>query len=202
MEISLNWVTCDGCGLPASPAHIAERVHRLELATRYRPIHISVLFVAAAPLPHPEDDFYAPPKSWQFFDTFMEAVDLLPSGIIPPPGEERHEGDAARLIELQRRGYYLTYLSECPVAGEDASSAAAIPRLGATLARRIRFNYKPRQTVILGRELSPLREVLERAGVPDDSVSIVEVPAPGDIAHAGQFRSAFRKLANSDSGSI
>jgi hypothetical protein len=38
-------ILCDGCGQPATPEHIAERIHRLELATRYRPIHIQVLWL-------------------------------------------------------------------------------------------------------------------------------------------------------------
>jgi hypothetical protein len=201
METPPNWVTCDGCGLPASPAHIAERVYRLELATRYRPIHVSVLFVVAAPFAPPEDDFYAPPESRQFFDSFMEAVDILASGNTPSAEAKQHD-DAARLAEFQRRGYYLSYLSECPAAGEDASANVAIPRLGPTLARRIRFNYKPRQSVILGSELSPLREVLERAGLPAASISILEIPKPGDFAQAAQFRSAFSNFARSGSESL
>jgi hypothetical protein len=159
-----------------------------------------VLFVVAAPLPRPEDDFYAPPESRQFFDSFMEAVDIFPSGNKPPAGAE--SPDAAKLAEFQRRGYYLSYLSECPAAGEDASANTAIPRLGPTLARRIRFNYKPRQTVILGIELSPLSEVLKRAGVPAASVSILGIPKPGDFAQAAQFRSAFSSLARSGSDSL
>lgn len=202
METPSNWVTCDGCGLPASPAHITERVHRLELATRYRPIHISVLFVAAAPLPRSEDDFYGPPASRQFFDPFMEALDILTPGKNPTTEAEQHDGDTTRLAEFQRRGYYLSYLSECPVTVTDASSNSAIPRLGPTLARRIRFNYRPRQTVILGSELSPLSEVLERAGVPTASVSILDIPKPGDFAQATQFRSAFSSTARSGSDSL
>ncbi len=201
METPASWVTCDGCGLPASPAHIAERVHRLELATRYRPIHISVLFVVASPLPRPEDDFYAPPESRQFFDPFMDAVDILPPGNKPPTETEQHDG-AAMLAEFQRRGYYLSYLSECPVAGEDASPVAAIPRLGATLARRIRFNYKPRQTVILGSDLAALRDVLDRFGVPAASISILDVPSPGNIAQAAQFHSVLSSLARTESDSL
>jgi hypothetical protein len=189
MEILSNWVTCDGCGLPASPAHIAERVNRLELATRYRPIHISALFVAASPLLRPEDDFYGPPESRQFFDPFLEAVDIFPSGNMPPAG------DAARLAEFQRRGYYLSYLSECPLTEEHASTDATITRSGPMLARRIRFNYKPRQTVILGNELSALRDILEKAGLPNSSMTILEIPTSGDAAGAAQFRAAFSSHA-------
>jgi hypothetical protein len=129
----------------------------------------------------------------------MEAVDIFPPGNKRPDKVESHGGRAARLAEFQRSGYYLSYLSECPLTGEDASPKTAIPRLGPTLARRIRFNYRPRQTVILGSELSPLCEVLERSGVPAASVSILEIPESGDIAQTAQFRSAFSILARSGS---
>jgi len=38
---------CDGCGQPASAEHIARRLQRLEWATRFRPIHIQALLLAA-----------------------------------------------------------------------------------------------------------------------------------------------------------
>src|SRR6267154_51513 len=34
MNLNSTMIICDGCGLPASPEHIAARVERLELATR------------------------------------------------------------------------------------------------------------------------------------------------------------------------
>src|SRR2546427_6593769 len=40
-------LNCDGCGQPASPEHVAKRLKRLEWATRFRPLHISVLFLGA-----------------------------------------------------------------------------------------------------------------------------------------------------------
>src|SRR5215472_9195783 len=63
---------CDGCGLPATQEHIGARIRRLELATQYRPIHIGILFVALAPPPRPEGDFYAPAQSREFSDSFRE----------------------------------------------------------------------------------------------------------------------------------
>ena len=46
-------------------AHIRRRIERLELATRYRPIHIQTLFLALAPPEAMEDFFYsvAPPAA-------------------------------------------------------------------------------------------------------------------------------------------
>src|SRR5216683_5747450 len=66
MDANSTPILCDGCGLAASAEHIAARMERLELATRFRPIHINVLFVALQPMPRPEDDFYRPPESRDF----------------------------------------------------------------------------------------------------------------------------------------
>jgi hypothetical protein len=188
MEIPSNWVTCDGCGLPASPGHVAERVNRLELATRFRPIHINVLFVAAAPSVRPEDDFYRPPESREFFDPLMKAVEIPGSG-----------SDADRLVEFQRRGYYLSYLSECPLTGND-DVGAAISRLGVTLVRRIRFNYKPKHIAILGGNLSPLRDIFENAGMSANLLPLFDVPNLGDAVSAAQFRASLANLAAGASG--
>ena len=42
-------IVCDGCGRPATPEHIHERLARLEWATRFRPIHIQLLVLISAP---------------------------------------------------------------------------------------------------------------------------------------------------------
>jgi hypothetical protein len=164
-------ILCDGCGLPASPEHIAARVERLEWATRFRPIHIHVLFVALEPMPGSEDDFYRRPQSRDFFDSFLSALDISSD---PGNGANNSaEAGTGKLLEFQRRGYYLTYLSECPVTPEhsaslgqqDDESAAreCISRLAPTLIKRIRFNYKPKHVALLGANLSPLIEIFERA---------------------------------------
>src|ERR1700682_4797601 len=110
-------IICDGCGLPALPEHISARREPLELATRFRPIHIHVLFVALEPLPLPEDDFYRPPESRDFFDSFLSSLNTLPAPEKPHAQSPSNgpEADGARLLEFQRKGYYLTYLSECPL---------------------------------------------------------------------------------------
>jgi hypothetical protein len=165
MGTSPKSLPCDGCGLPASPQHIAERVRRLELSTRFRPVHIGVLFVALAPTARLEDDFYAPPESKEFFDPFLEAIEIPSSAVKTAPGSGTHAVDTARLAEFQRRGYYLGYLSECLIPEDREPSASTIARLGPTLIRRIRFNYKPKHIAPLGLELYPLLEMLGVAGI-------------------------------------
>lgn len=166
MASSSNTLVCDGCGRPASPEHIAGRLRRLELSTKFRPVHIAVLFVALAPPPRPEDDFYGPPESKEFFEHLLDAL-AIPG---PPPSQSGPESDAsviasARLVEFQRKGYYLAYLSECPITGTEEPPATTISILAPTLVRRIRLNYRPKQIVVLGRELAPLVEVLRGAGI-------------------------------------
>ena len=187
MDANSNSILCDGCGLPASPEHIAARMERLELVTRFRPIHIQALFVALDPMPRPEDEFYRPPESRQFFDSLLSALDISTDVESNPA-----EAAAANLLEFQRRGNYLTYLSECPLPlpnstrenadGSDASEY--ISRLAPTLVKRIRFNYKPKHIALLGTNLSPLIEIFERAGIAPllllDQGRPLTVPSAGD----------------------
>jgi hypothetical protein len=186
MDANSTSILCDGCGLPASPEHIAARMERLELVTRFRPIHIQVLFVALDPPPRPEDEFYRPPEARRFFDSLLSALDIS-TDAESNPGEA-----AANLLEFQRRGYYLTYLSECPLpvrnsTSENADGSAAsesISRLAPTLVKRIRFNYKPKHVALLGANLSPLIEIFGQAGVTPllllDQGRPLTVPSAGD----------------------
>ena len=157
-------IICDGCGLPASPDHIAERIARLEFATRFRPVHINLLLVAASPFPGPQNDFYRPPESQEFFAPLMQSVGVLDSGEGKEPGADTRESNIAKLVEFQRRGYYLAYLAECPLPKTD-TVAAAISRLAPALVRRIRFNYSPKHITILDEALSPLIAILGQAGM-------------------------------------
>ncbi len=190
MGTSPNYLPCDGCGLPASPEHIAGRLRRLELSTRFRPVHIGVLFVALAPPVRSEDDFYGPAESKEFFDPFLDALEISSHSEKAALELDRHATASTRLAEFQRRGYYLAYLSECPIPENQEPVTPTIARLGPTLIRRVRFNYKPRQVAILGSDLVPLRDFLEKAGTPATSVSVLEIPNVGDAAGAAQFRTA------------
>jgi|SRR5579872_645340 len=167
MNLNSTSIICDGCGQPASPEHIAARVERLELATRFRPIHIDALFVALEPKPRLEDDFYRPPETRDFFDPFLATLNILPAGGKPTGEANGREAGVSQLLEFQRKGCYLTYLSECPLATQrDANLAReCISRLAPTLIRRIRFNYKPKHIALIGTNLQPLIEVLQQAAM-------------------------------------
>jgi len=129
-------------------------------------VHIGVLFVALAPRIRTEDDFYGPAESKEFIDPFLEALEIPPSSSEKAVlGMDPHAADLARLVEFQRRGYYLAYLSECAIPENVEPAAETIARLGPTLVRRIRFNYKPKHTAPLGRELTSLVDALRTAGI-------------------------------------
>jgi hypothetical protein len=113
---------------------------------------------------------------------------------------------AANLLEFQRRGYYLTYLSECPLplpnsTSENADGSAAnecISRLASTLVKRIRFNYKPKHVALLGTTLSPLIEILEQAGM--GPLLLLHEGAPLTVPSAGDAPSLFlfQRTVNKD----
>jgi hypothetical protein len=189
MGSSPKHLPCDGCGLSANPEHIAARIRRLELATRFRPIHVGILFVAASPSASAGDDFYGPPESKQSFDPLMEALET-PSG-----------NAAERLAEFQRRGHFLAYLSECPLPVDGQATPETIPRLAPNLLRRIRFNYKPKHVALLGQELAPLVEVLRNAGIGPSLILNQGLPLPfpstGDQGWKSLFQSAVATVSPS-----
>jgi hypothetical protein len=165
MGNSPNYLPCDGCGLLASPEHIAGRLRRLELCTRFRPVHIGILFVALAPPARPEDYFYGPSESKEFADPFLDALEIHPFKEKTGPELDVCAADSARLAEFQRRGDYLAYLSECPLPENEEPPVSTIARLSPTLNRRIRFNYKPKHIAPIGQELFPLIDMLRIAGI-------------------------------------
>jgi hypothetical protein len=200
MENAFSQITCDGCGLPASAAHIAERVGRLERATRFRPVHISVLFLALTPLANTEDDFYGPPQSKVFFDSFMDAVGISATAEKLELGTDR--AAATCLTEFQRKGYYLAYLSECAIPDEGDGIPAIISRLGPTPIRRIQLNYRPKKIALLGKNMAPLIEILEKAGVGPalvlDRGEPFAVPETGDFAAQARFRAVLSGATTSE----
>jgi hypothetical protein len=153
-------IRCDGCGLPGGPEHIAERLQRLELATRYRPIHISMLFVALAP--QAAHDFYGAPQDDLLAQRLFEALEVTPEA-----ASVTAESAEAALAEFQHRGYHMIYVSECPVSIEAnvLQGAVVIARLAPALILRIQRSYKPQKIVLLGSDLQSLVSVLQSAGV-------------------------------------
>jgi hypothetical protein len=148
---------CDGCGAQVDEAHIRRRIERLELATRFRPIHIQVLFLDAAPLPAPEDDFYRTGSekrsvaSQRFFDEISKCVGRK-------PGETLH--DESTLAEFQRRGFFLAYAVECPVESPE-QLAVAVTRLAPTVLLRVNTSYKPKFVAPISPALRTLIPLLE-----------------------------------------
>ena len=191
MQNASSWITCDGCGLPASPAHIADRVGRLERATRFRPVHINVLFLSLTPLGRPEDDFYGPPQSKAFFDSLMDGVGIPATEAKASTDSNDSSADIVSLAEFQRRGYYLAYLSECPIPEGGDGVPAIISRLGPTPIRRIQLNYRPKRIALLGKNMAPLIEILEKAALSPtlllDRGEPLTLPEPGNFAAQAIF---------------
>jgi hypothetical protein len=152
-----------------------------------------------APLVRPEDDFYGPAEAKEFFDPFLEALEIPGAIEMAAPGSEARAADLARLAEFQRRGYYLAYLSECPIPESEEASASTIARLTPTLIRRIRFNYKPKHTAPLGPELFPLVETLRVAGIGPiltlDQGLTLPTPRTGDREWMDLFQRAVATVA-------
>ncbi len=168
----MSAILCDGCGLPASSEHIAHRLRRIELATRFRPIHIGILFLAEAPPQRLEDYFYYVHEgpsgraglSQVLFERLLEGVGIDPQG----------RTDEARLAEFQKRGYFLADSRECPVeeivprlrdraAEADASDLAH--RYGPTIIKRIQLSYKPKHVALLSTRTRHLIPLLQQAGL-------------------------------------
>jgi hypothetical protein len=151
---------CDGCGSRVEEDHLARRVERLEMATRYRPVHIKILLLDGAPPFRMEDYFYRAAKdrserllaSRMYFDELVKAAGLDSS---PNLNEEK------TLAEFQRRGFFLTYAVECPF--EDQSDpAGALRRLAPTVMKRVQTSYKPNFVIPIS---TPTQELIRLFGL-------------------------------------
>jgi hypothetical protein len=154
---------CDGCGAPADEAHLRQRIERLEMATRFRPIHIQVLLLGDAPAIRIEDYFYRPlrggeSRSAGARDFFLE---MLKAASIAPDAAANEE---AALAEFQRRGFYLADAIECPAATpEDLSERVA--RASSTVVKRIEFSYRPKHVVPIGAAVNALIPLLQKSSM-------------------------------------
>jgi len=162
---------CDSCGASApfvDDRHIRERIERLELATRFRPIHIQVLILDATPPARPADYFYRVTKdrslrtveSRNYFDELTAS-----SGV--PPNDEMEEESA--LDAFQRRGLFLTYLVECPIQ-ENSEVAGVIQRAAPMLLKRLKASYRPKFVALLSQPLEELIPVLRNSGWSDQLI--------------------------------
>jgi hypothetical protein len=153
---------CDGCAAEVDEVHIRRRIERLELATRFRPIHIQVLLLDAAPPAELEDYFYRPAESScertvasrMFFDELAKCVG-------PARGSPRQEESV--LTEFQKRGFFLAYAVECPVASPQ-ELAQKVNRVASTVLLRVNSSYKPKFVVPISRDLQSLIPLFQIKG--------------------------------------
>jgi len=149
---------CDGCGQLASAEHIARRLQRLEWSTRFRPIHIQALLLAAS-APEADSDFlYSPGTSFT-----GQAGTLLTALGISTTGRSSEEV----LADFQKRGLVLASLLECPIEpGTDANEAGALREhhLPQALAR-IRRSLKPKRVLVVSPELQALAPQLTESAL-------------------------------------
>jgi hypothetical protein len=161
-------ILCDSCGRPADPQHIRERIERLELATRFRPVHIRALLIDAAPPLHAEDYFYRAPNGQSTSGSADRSVDGAARSeasrtyfnrILACAGSQRATEEVA-LGEFQRQGLFLTYAVECPVENS-AELSSVLKQAAPNLVKRVQFSYKPKFIALLSRDLGELVPVLQ-----------------------------------------
>jgi hypothetical protein len=186
---------CDGCGAPGDEAHVRQRIERLEMATRFRPIHIQVLLLGDAPPIRIEDYFYRPLRDGELrsADAKNFFIEMLKAASITPDAAANEE---AALAEFQRRGFYLADAVECPVATPEELSVP-VTDASSTVLKRIEFSYRPKHVVPIGAAVKSLIPLLQRSSVGDRLV--VADPAgirPDALATSGaQIAAALAHLA-------
>jgi hypothetical protein len=182
-------VICDSCGLPATSDHIRDRLARLELATRYRPVHISTLLVCAAAPQHIEDELYARERQ----SSSSESRTYLDS-LLAAAGVSLEKSPAEQLTEFQRLGFYLARLVECPL-GTTRPPADLARRYGPTLVKRIQLSYKPRRIALLDPVPTGLPELLAAAGFGDALIKSGEgiaIPDKSDSREVSVLRALLK----------
>jgi hypothetical protein len=148
---------CDGCGQPADANHTRERIERLQMATRFRPVHIHTLVIVACPPPQLGDFFYnlSGERSAQgrsYFDELAKSA----------AGAATTDTEAV-LTEFQRRGLFLAYAADCPIA-DPGMLAAAVEKSAKTLPLRLNTSYRPKFIALLSQPTAALIAPLQAAG--------------------------------------
>jgi hypothetical protein len=168
---------CDGCGAPADEAHIRRRIERLEMATRFRPIHIQVLLLGDAPPTRIEDYFYRPLREGESRSSAAEDffVEVMKAAGISPDAAANEE---AALAEFQHRGFYLADALECPVPTPQELTER-ITAASSTLLKRIEYSYRPKRVVPLGAGVKVLIPALQSSSIGDRLELVSEMPFSG-----------------------
>jgi hypothetical protein len=178
-------LACDGCGQLASAEHIARRLQRLEWATRFRPIHIQALLLAAS-APEADSDFLYSPAA-----PFTGLAGILLSALgISTAGKSNEEV----LADFQKRGLVLAHLLECPVEpGTKPTEAVDIidRHLPQALAR-IRRSLKPKRVLVISPELQPFVSQLSESALGCPVFHTFFATSLGDFASDASELAAFR----------
>lgn len=153
---------CDGCGAQVDDAHIRQRIERLELATRFRPVHISVLLIDAAPPTRFEDYFYRAsangfdrsPASRAYFNALMQC------GGVTRAAQANEE---TALAEFQRGGFFLIGAIECALE-HHPDPQKAVEHASTALLRRVKVSYKPKSIAFLSAFTQPLVPIFQENG--------------------------------------
>ena len=177
---------CDGCGAQVDEAHIRRRIERLELATRFRPIHIQVLLLDAAPFAAPTDDFYRAAGSVKRSVASQVLFDEIAKSVGRKPQDTTDEESV--LTEFQRRGFYLAYAVECPIESSELL-AAAVTKLAPRVLLRVNASYKPKFVTPISQALQPLIALLQSNSwtdrlIPLDGAPFDDVSDSGPRHHA------------------
>jgi hypothetical protein len=172
---------CDGCGIPASDEHLRRRTLRLEMATRFRPVHIGFLLL-----------FPAPPVSVEQFPYFLgdgssrREPSAFHAAMLAAAGIPALEAPAAEdaLARLQRAGIFMAWAVECPLEelGRTLIPAALAEQYGPEILLRITRSYKPRYILPMGTRLDALTPILRAAGL--SSKLLLDAGRPFDTPEA------------------
>jgi hypothetical protein len=142
-----NVLACDGCGQSASSEHIARRLRRLEWTTRYRPVHIGTLLLAAVS-PQADEDFLYAAQFKGEAGRLLEAVGISTTG----------KSAEVVLSEFQRGGFLLTHLLECPLEtgqSEQQPLEDLFRKRLPQVVTRLRRSLKPKRVVLISEALAP-----------------------------------------------
>ena len=199
MQPALSPLRCDGCGARATDEHIRARIERLELATRFRPIHVGVLFLSDAPPASLADYFYRPDelagrdgRARVLFEQLLAAVGVA----LHAQESDAQRDEEFRLAQFQRAGFFLADCVECPLEESAGTLAPAefARRFGPTVVKRVLYSYRPRNVVLLCRITRAMIPLFEQAGLGERLLlhqgGPFELPAPGDREAQEQFRSS------------
>ena len=189
---------CEGCGTRTDEAHIQSRAERIELAGRYRPTQIKVLFLDSAPPTKPEDYFYraAPDRSARSLASRMYFDELVKA--TGSSATSASQEDSA-LSEFRRRGFFLSYGVECPFESE-GELHAALRRLAPTALKRVQYSLQPNYIVPLGSATKELIRLFGLIGWGDrlilDKTGPFVDPYLGDPHKQATFGTAFGDRIN------